>query len=292
MNTANENCECILLKSLALECIYRLITFNLAFKKLLSENIDKKKFVYNFTIIEKIKEESNNNGNENKKEKESKDKKHKKKHHDKHSRSNSKESKSRSRSSSNDEKNKIKSKKKKIISIKSGYQILATLIILSKKNALLNNIIKHINNKINLLLYLQTLNETLSSCLIVSKKDYRKIDYDKIIFQLQNIFDLIKKIQIPYFKKNNNNNNNYYLDKDYPFKYNWIEYIKTDRKFYEKNLDEVENNNNDNNNIFTNETNSNTNILNIGIITNEIANILDQFLFLFNINIFFFYSNF
>ena len=285
MNTANENCECILLKSLALECIYRLITFNLAFKKLLSENIDKKKFVYNFTIIEKIKEESNNNGNENKKEKESKDKKHKKKHHDKHSRSNSKESKSRSRSSSNDEKNKIKSKKKKIISIKSGYKILATLIILSKKNALLNNIIKHINNKINLLLYLQTLNETLSSCLIVSKKDYRKIDYDKIIFQLQNIFDLIKKIQIPYFKKNNNNNNNYYLDKDYPFKYNWIEYIKTDRKFYEKNLDEVENNNNDNNNIFTNETNSNTNILNIGIITNEIANIFDQFSFLSNINI-------
>ena len=283
MSTANENSECILLKSLALECIYRLITFNSAFKKLLSENIDKKKFVYNFSIIEKIKEDSNNNVNDNKKEKESKEKKHKKKHHDKHSRSNSKESKSRSRSSSNDEKNKIKSKKKKIISIKSGYQILATLIILSKKNALLNNIIKHINNKINLLLYLQTLNDTLSSCLIVSKKDYRKIDYDKIIFQLQNIFDLIKKIQIPFFKKNNNNN--YYLDKDYPFKYNWIEYIKTDRKFYEKNLDEVENNNYDNNNIFTNEINSNTNILNIGIITNEIANILDQFSFLSNINI-------
>ena len=80
---------------------------------------------------------------------------------------------------------------------------------------------------------------------------------------------------------------NTFLDKDYPYKYYWIDYIKTNRKFYGKNLND-NNKNEEEEDIYSllrNETNSFTNVFQVGEISNEICQILEQYNLLQNLTI-------
>ena len=80
---------------------------------------------------------------------------------------------------------------------------------------------------------------------------------------------------------------NSFLDKDYPYKYYWIDCIKTNRKFYGKNLNE-NNMNEEEDDIYSllkTETNSFTNILQFGEISNEICQLLEQYKLLQNLTI-------
>ena len=136
------------------------------------------------------------------------------------------------------------------------------------------------------MLYLRNLNNLITKNIILkdnTENTIIKIDFTKVIYTLQSIFDLIKKIEIPCEKKLENDN---YLDQDYPYKYYWIEYIKTNRKFYEKNLNEINQNEEDNlNSILRNETSSFNSILKFGEISNEICQILEQYNLLENLTI-------
>ena len=317
-NNIKDSNSSILIKALALEIIYKLITFKSAFERIF-ETIDRKEFKQQYFLIkESTKEINESNENKNKekekekekrkeKEKEksrSKSKEHKSKHKDKHkkkhkdkkskskssSKSSSRErSRNKNRDSSNDSHSTKKNLKKKHrkIPLKNGYQILNTLLI-SKRNILLQNIIKHIINKINLMLYLKNLNNLILNNIILSKNNENtiiNIDFNKVIYTLECIFDLIKKIEISYEKKKLEDNT--FLDKDYPYKYYWIDYIKTNRKFYGKNLND-NNKNEEEEDIYSllrNETNSFTNVFQVGEISNEICQILEQYNLLQNLTI-------
>ena len=314
-NNLKENTNSsLLIKALSLENIYKLITFKNAFERLF-ESIDSKKFPKQYFLIKESTKEVINENNENKKEKEkekgkekerkkekekersrSKSKDHKSKHSKKKHKDKKSKSKSSSKSSNSRERNRNKDnrdssndshsakkykKKNKNVLLKNGYQIINTLLI-SKRNILLQNIIKHIINKINLMLYLRNLNNLITKNIILkdnTENTIIKIDFTKVIYTLQSIFDLIKKIEIPCEKKLENEN---YLDQDYPYKYYWIDYIKTNRKFYEKNLMNEEDNLQS---ILRNETSSFNSIFKFGEITNEICQILEQYNLLENLTI-------
>ena len=173
----------VMLKALALENIYKLLTFRCAYEKLI-EQIDGNSFPVKEFLIRDVYKEKNSGDNLNRENEEEKDRKGRErerersrdresrhKRHPKsrtHSRSSSnsfsRKSRSRSRSKShhrNDSQSSNHSRfhwkeKRKYISLNNGLQILSSLII--GKNILLTNILKNITKKINLIQYLKNFN--------------------------------------------------------------------------------------------------------------------------------------
>jgi hypothetical protein len=139
----------LVLKVLVLENIYRLITHNVAFKRLL-DNIDRNKFPQEYFMVKESTKDIDYDKDDRKKKKK---KKSKRKNSD--SRSSRSRSRSYSRDSYSSEKRKKKKQAKNIL-LKNGYQIIMTMLI-GKKNHLVINLIKKIINKISLLIYLKEL---------------------------------------------------------------------------------------------------------------------------------------
>ena len=162
----------LVLKALALENIYKLLTFNCAYEKL-TEQIDKNNFPIKEFLIKEIYKEKNlydntNKENSDEKEKKSRDRERSRDRESRHKRhsksrsyskssseSRSRHSRSRSRSrshhrngsqSSNHSKV-FRREKRKNVALNNGLQILSTLII-GKKYILLTNIMKNITKKI------------------------------------------------------------------------------------------------------------------------------------------------
>ena len=176
----------LVLKALALENIYKLLTFNCAYEKL-TEQIDKNNFPIKEFLIKEIYKEKNLYDNTNKENSDEKEKKSRERErsrdresrHKRHSKSRSysksssesrsRHSRSRSRSrshhrngsqSSNHSKV-FRREKRKNVALNNGLQILSTLII-GKKYILLTNIMKNITKKINLIQYLKNFNSLIS----------------------------------------------------------------------------------------------------------------------------------
>lgn len=269
------------IRKLGLECVYKLSSFPSAFERI-TENFDKKKFPQSYymikessssiglTIKEEKEEETEKDEKKKKKEKEKeKDKKHKKKHHSHSSKKSRSRSRSRSlskeRKSKKDEKSnkddsssssdKKKSKKKqKNIPLKNGYQILSTLL-LNKKNTQLASLIKNIINKLSLMLYMKNLNTTVNT--LFSHNDFINVDFDKLIMQLNEIFNLLSSLPSSISKEDQ--------EDDYPYKYIYNTFITTDRKFYKK-LNQ-----------------NNEECISCNVITNEIAYLIEAYSLLSNI---------
>ena len=282
----------LLLKALALENIYKLLTFNCAYEKLV-EKIDKNNFpIKEFMIKELSKEKTSSdsiNGEnyeeeKNRKSRErdrdrSKDRsrdrsrersrdreresRHKKKSKSRnHSRSSSSSysnryrsrSKSRKRSESSGHSRTQRKEKRKNILLNNGLQILSTLLI-SKKNILLTNIMKNITKKINLIQYLKNLNELINDYI---SSDSKKLYYlNRIQYHLQRIVKLIQKLDTPYriIPNSNSKQETNLIDDDYPFKHYWIDYFDMNKKYFNKDIL-------NNNNIFNkNQSNNNNNNL-------------------------------
>ena len=167
------------MKALALENIYKLLTFSCAYEKL-KEEVDKNNFPVKEFLIKEIYKEKNsydniNKENEDEKEKkgresersrdrDSRHKRHSKSRNHSKSSSNSYSRRSRSRSrsrshhrngSQSSNHSKIyRREKRKNVALNNGLQILSTILI-GKKYILLTNIMKNITKKINLIQYLK-----------------------------------------------------------------------------------------------------------------------------------------
>ena len=265
----------LFLKAIALENIYKLLTFNSAYRKLV-QNIDKNIFpIKEFLIKEPIKEKmsvDNLNGDNSDDEKDRKSRerersrdrsrerereresKHKRRSKSRHS-SSSSHSKYRSRSRSYNRKGSEDSRiqrkdKRRNIPLKNGFQILSTLLI-SKKNILLTNIMKNITKKINLIQYLKNLNELITD--YISSNSKKLYCLNRIQYHLQRIVKLLQKLDTPYRVSNSQNpiHETNLIDKDYPFKHYWIDYFDMDKKYFNKDIlseGDSENNNNTINN--------------------------------------------
>ena len=279
----------LFLKALALENIYKLLTFNSAYKKLVKK-IDKNNFpIKEFLIKEPIKEKmsvDNLNGeNEDEKDRKRRDRdrsrdrnreREREKERDRESRhkrrsksrtesSSSSHSRYRSRSRSynrkaSDDSRMQRKDKRKNVPLKNGLQILSTLLI-SKKNILLTNIMKNITKKINLIQYLKNLNELINDYISPNSK---KLYYlNRIQYHLQRIVNLIQKLDTPYrttdsqSRKRETN----LIDNDYPFKHYWIDYFDMDKKYFNKDIFSDNNTNITNNNSNTNNRNISSNDL-------------------------------
>ena len=288
-NIKKELMPSLLLKALTLENIYKLLTFNCAYEKLI-EKIDKNNFpIKEFMIKEPIKEKmpsDNLNGESNEDEKDrkrerdrSKDRsrdrsrersrdreresRHKRRsksrtHSTSSSYSNRYRSRSRShnRNGSEDSRMQRKDKRKKI-ALNNGLQILSTLLI-SKKNILLTNIMKNITKKINLIQYLKNLNELINDYISSNPK---KIYYlNRIQYHLQRIIKLIQKLDPPYrVPVNLNKKESNTIDDDYPFKYYWIDYFDMNKKYFNKDILNDNANTNNNKNQTNNDLDENEN---------------------------------
>ena len=312
-----------LLKSLALECIYKLITFNCAYEKLLSKIDEKKYGIKDFVIKESLRisnekndyeEEKSKSKEREKREKEKENSKHRK-HKSRHSKSLSssdsrynQRSKSRSRndSESSNYSRRYRTNRSENVILDNGFKILSALLI-SKKNILLTNIIKNITKKINLIQYLKNFNELINDYSMSENKTVS--DLNKIQYHLQRLMKLIQKLDTPYhiiqtknIEKNYQQNNT--NDIDYPFVHNWIDYFDMDKKYFNKEINTIENgiknipfNNllpisSDENNmneeinseyLIRNSINKYNPVYENIIITNEISELLEQYDFLNNI---------
>ena len=275
----------LLLKALALENIYKLLTFNCAYEKLV-EKIDKNNFpIREFMIKESIKEKSsidNLNDDDEKDRKSSRERskersrdrsrerRERERERERESR-HKKRSKSRnhSRSSSSSYSNRYRSRsksynrngsessghsrvqrkdKRKNVPLNNGLQILSTLLI-SKKNILLTNIMKNITKKINLIQYLKNLKELINDYISSNSK---KLYYlNRIQYHLQRIIKLVQKLDTPYRvspEQPNPKQQSNLIDDDYPFKHYWIDYFDMNKKYFNKDILNDNNNNNNNNN--------------------------------------------
>ena len=304
----------LILKSLALEIIYKLLTFSCAYEKLIEET-DKDNLPVKEFVIREIYREKNNQDNlykENEEEKDkksrgSKDRESRHKRHSKsrtHSRSSSnsysRRSRSRSRSrshhrngsqSSNHSKFHIREKRKNI-PLNNGLQILSTLII--GKNILLTNIMKNITKKINLIQYLKNFNKLIND--YISSNFEKNYYLNRVKFYLHRIMTLLQKIDTPFLQYSSSNNKlpSNKIDEDYPFKHNWIDYFDLTKKYFNKEIindvNNTEKNNTNNTEEKFNEEYLIRNCLNKYnekyeniIITNELAELLEQYDFFNNI---------
>ena len=310
----------LLLKALALENIYKLLTFNCAYEKLV-EKIDKNNFpIKEFMIKETLKDKSspddlnsltNKKYNEDEKDKKrdkererskergrersrersrDRESRHKRRTKSRHSSSDSYSNRYRSRSRSHNrnesDDSRIQRRGKKIsISLNNGFQILSTLLI-SKKNILLTNIMKNITKKINLIQYLKNLNELINDYISSNSK---KLYYlNRIQYHLQRIIKLIHILDTPYriSPSVNQKQESNLIDDDYPFKHYWIDYFNLNKKYFNK---EIQANNNDldeNNNedyLIRNCLNKYNPCFENIIITNEISELFEQYDFYNNL---------
>ena len=311
----------LVLKALALENIYKLLTFSCAYEKLI-EQIDKNKFpIKEFTIKEIYKDKNNydnlNRENEEEKEKkgrererersrdrESRHKRHSKSRSYSRSSSDSRSRRSRSRSrsrshhrngsqSSNHSKV-YRREKRKNVALNNGLQILSTLII-GKKYILLTNIMKNITKKINLIQYLKNFNSLISD--YISSNSKKKYYLNRIKFYLHRIVTLLQKLDTSFLQpilSTNEKLSSNEIDTDYPYKHNWNDYFDINKKYFNKDIL------NDSNTIEKNSTNNseekyngeylirncinkyNEKYENI-IITNEISELLEQYDFYNNL---------
>ena len=306
----------LVLKALALENIYKLLTFNCAYEKLI-EKIDKnnfqaKPFLIKEVCIEKISPENLNKDEEEKdkkgrerdrsRDRESRHKKHSKSRTYSRSSSDSysRRSRSRSRSRSYDKNDSRSSyhhskiyrrEKFEDITLNNGLQILGTLLI-GKKDILLKNIMKNITKKINLIQYLKNFNDLINDYI---SSNYKKTYYLKRIqFYLHRIVTLLQKLDTPFLRNSSSSNQKISqnkLDDDYPFKHYWIDYFDMNKKYFNKDIlnDPLNNNASEKNNLNNTEENENEEYIirnvknkynekyeNI-ILTNEISELLEQY---------------
>ena len=308
----------VFLKALALENIYKLLTFSCAYEKLI-EQIDKNNFpIKEFSIREIYKEKNNldnlNRENEEDKDKRSRDRdrsRERESRHKRHSKSRthsrsssnsySRHSRSRSRShhrngsqSSNHSKFHRREKRKNV-ALNNGLQILSTLII--GKNILLTNIMKNITKKINLIQYLKNFNDLIND--YISSNFEKKYYLNRIKFYLHRIITLLQKLDTPFLHSSSPSNQNLIsnkIDDDYPFKHFWIDYLDMNKKYFNKEILNEENNNTEKNVQINNQEEKyneeylikncynkyNDKYENI-IITNEISELLEQYSFFNNI---------
>ena len=274
----------LLLKALALETIYKLLTFNCVYEKLI-EKIDKNNIIIkDFMIKESIKEKSsldnlNSQNNEDEKDRKSRDRDRSKERSREKNRERERERESRHRrrsksrthshssSSSYSKRYRSRSKshnrnpsedsnhsrmqrkdKRKNVTLNNGLQILSTLLI-SKKYILLTNIMKNITKKINLIQYLKNLNELINDYISSNSK---KIYYlNRIQFHLQRIVKLIQKLDTPYRVNSSSNQKqeSNLIDEDYPFKHYWIDYFDMNKKYFNKDIANENNSNPNSNNL-------------------------------------------
>ena len=303
----------LLLKALALENIYKLLTFSCAYEKL-KEEVDKNIFPVKEFLIKEIYKEKNsydniNKENEDEKEKkgresersrdrDSRHKRHSKSRNHSKSSSNSYSRRSRSRSrsrshhrngSQSSNHSKIyRREKRKNVALNNGLQILSTILI-GKKYILLTNIMKNITKKINLIQYLKNFNDLIND--YISNNSKKNYHLNRIKFYLHRIIALIQKLDTP-FQTSSSSNKKFatnQIDEDYPFKYNWIDYFDMNKKYFNKEILNDSNNNAEKNNQNNSEEKYNEEYLirncinkyndkyeNI-IITNEISELLEQY---------------
>ena len=298
----------VMLKALALENIYKLLTFRCAYEKLI-EQIDGNSFPVKEFLIRDVYKEKNSGDNLNRENEEEKDRKGRErerersrdresrhKRHPKsrtHSRSSSnsfsRKSRSRSRSKShhrNDSQSSNHSRfhwkeKRKYISLNNGLQILSSLII--GKNILLTNILKNITKKINLIQYLKNFNELINAYI---SSNFKKNYYlSRIKFYLHRIISLLQKLDTPFHNTSSTSNQNLIsnqIDDDYPFKHFWIDYFDMSKKYFNK---EILTNNNtekkyDEEYLIRNCLNKYNDKYENIIITNEISELLEQYDFI------------
>ena len=274
----------VLLKTIALENIYKLLTFNSAYEKLV-EKIDKnnsivKDFLLKEPIKEKISSDLNGDNNEDEKDRKSRDRERERSRDRSRERDRDRESrhkrrsKSRTHSNSSSPSNRYRSRsrsrshnrkgsedsrlqrkeKRKSITLNNGLQILSTLLI-SKKNILLTNIMKNISKKINLIQYLKNLNELIND--YISSNSKKLYCLNRIQYHLQRIVKLIQKLDTPYrvTATQNQKMEIYLIDDDYPFRHYWIDYFDMNKKYFNKdilsdnNINKNPNNNNNNNDL-------------------------------------------
>ena len=251
----------LVLKALALENIYKLLTFNCAYEKL-TEQIDKNNFPIKEFLIKEIYKEKNLYDNTNKENSDEKEKKSRERErsrdresrHKRHSKSRSysksssesrsRHSRSRSRSrshhrngsqSSNHSKV-FRREKRKNVALNNGLQILSTLII-GKKYILLTNIMKNITKKINLIQYLKNFNSLISD--YISSNSKKKYYLNRIKFYLHRILVLLQKLDTPFLQTvppSSQNLSSNELDTDYPYKHNWIDYFDIEKKYFNKDI--------------------------------------------------------
>ena len=251
----------LVLKALALENIYKLLTFNCAYEKL-TEQIDKNNFPIKEFLIKEIYKEKNlydntNKENSDEKEKKSRDRERSRDRESRHKRhsksrsyskssseSRSRHSRSRSRSrshhrngsqSSNHSKV-FRREKRKNVALNNGLQILSTLII-GKKYILLTNIMKNITKKINLIQYLKNFNSLISD--YISSNSKKKYYLNRIKFYLHRILVLLQKLDTPFLQTvppSSQNLSSNELDTDYPYKHNWIDYFDIEKKYFNKDI--------------------------------------------------------
>ena len=305
----------LVLKALALENIYKLLTYSCAYEKL-TEEIDKNNYPIKEFLIREI--YKNNYDNANRENEEDKEKKGREKErersrdresrHKRHSKSrtysrsdsdSSRRSRSRSRSrshhrngsqSSNHSKV-FRREKRKSVALNNGLQILSTLII-GKKYILLTNIMKNITKKINLIQYLKNFNALISD--YISSDSKKKYYLNRIQFYLHRIVTLLQKLDTPFLqpqspKPQNLSSNE--IDSDYPYKHNWIDFFDLNKKYFNKDILNDSNNTTNNNTeekyseeyLIRNCINKyNEKYENI-IITNEISELLEQYDFYNNL---------
>ena len=302
----------LILKALALENIYKLLTFSCSYEKL-TKKIDKNTFpVKEFLIEDKISKEKNQynlykekeEGKEKKRkerersrERESRHKKHSKSRAHSRSSSDSFSRRSRSRSRSRHRNDSQSSNHsgfqggRENVALNNGLQILSTLII--GKNILLTNIMKNITKKINLIQYLKNFNELIKA--YISSNFEKNYYLNRIKFYLYRIVTLLQKLDTPFIKTISSNKKfpSNQTDEDYPFNHFWIDYFDMNKKFFNKEIikdtNNIEKNISNNDEIYNGEylirnclNKYNEKYENI-IITNEISELLEQYDFFDNI---------
>ena len=301
----------LILKILALENIYKLITYKCTYQRLL-DTVDKNDLEVKDTIIvdkvpidnlnkddnsknknrDRSKERGKDKGKERREKEKERESRHRRKSKSRHSSSES-NSRYRSRSKSVIRKNSEEPKRREKVQFTNGLQILSSLLI-SKKNILLTNIMKNITKKLNLIQYLKNLNELIYDYISNLSSGSEKVNnLNRIQYHLHEIIKFIQKLETPYRAEKTQNpiQKLNIIEEDYPFKYYWIDYFDLNKKYYNKNIIANEkgqkNNHLDESN---NEEYINRNCLNKYnpkyeniIITNEISELFEQYDFYNNL---------
>ena len=132
------------------------------------------------------------------------------------------------------------------------------------------------------MMYMKNFNIAVNA--LYSQNGFINVDFEKIIFQLKEILGLLQKIQIPYKKQflASEDESGGFLDNDDPFRFYWNDYVKTNRKFFKKFNDSDFNTQS----TLENETHSYSKLSIAGVITNEIAYIIESFSLLSNMILF------
>ena len=291
----------LVLKALALENIYKLLTFNCAYEKL-TEQIDKNNFPIKEFLIKEIYKEKNlydntNKENSDEKEKKSRERERSRDRESRHKRHS--KSRSYSKSSSESRSRHSRSRSRSRSHHRNGSQSSNHSKVFrreKRKNVALNNGLQILSQ------YLKNFNSLISD--YISSNSKKKYYLNRIKFYLHRILVLLQKLDTPFLQTvppSSQNLSSNELDTDYPYKHNWIDYFDIEKKYFNKDILNDSNNaeKNNSNNLNNKEEKEkekyneeylvrncinkyNEKYENI-IITNEISELLEQYDFYNNL---------